>query len=253
METFIPREYLTSEKPEITYTVKDCLLTLSLSGPVAIHEEPIKNSDFAFYDKKDIMTIGQTNYWYKVFVNGAVGFIRKNEENITSAKPSYYPYFSARFADDKYSEINSIPSRLLYSYSMLPYNVRKLMEEKKVSITATDVLSVSQYENGNNSGFIETEPYGRYIIELKDTESCVYNLEFAFFHEVGHLISFEYGMVPYNAFYEYKTLAFHNYYQNLTEYSAEIFNLYIKRNEYLKEKAPLSYMYVTTHLENIHG
>ena len=105
-QAYIHEDKLTSVKPKYSYTVKSYFKELKLKEKARFSSVPQKNGKKVLYEEDSVYTIGQTKYWYKVFVHGEVAFIRKNNDAIISVDDAKYP-------------VNAETERMKYKLSLL--------------------------------------------------------------------------------------------------------------------------------------
>ncbi len=238
-DVYIPSSMLTQKKPEWIYSVKSSFLKLHLEEGAKLYLQPAyKSRRIPSPSAIVLYTLGETNYWYKVFCEGKVCFIRKTDLAILSVSETKFP--ELKFQGLKSKEMKNVRSRVFYGLSMLPQTARDALAEKNLVITVCRELPRTEFEDAGASGYANSS--GTVYLKELDEAKTPYIVESSLIHELGHLLNYEYekNVLP-SCFAEKKELGLREYYASDREYLAETFDYYIKVPEYLKEHAPDTY------------
>lgn len=259
MTTYIPSECLTTQKPKYSYRVRTAFHTLQLKEGAKLYFTPAVSKANIVCEESEVCTIGETNYWYKVFYRGNVCFIRKDSSDILKIQGTDDSNItvSKRISSGRANILN----RALYYYSFLPASVRDELAADNCNIVITNYLG-TQYEKKGSSGYasVNGDEYTIYIKEKpKDSKKTLYFLEGSILHEIGHILEFDllflnerfYRNRMEQCFLEVNLLGLDSYYRkNYREYIAETFSLYILNPDKLHSEAPETYRYFTELYEN---
>ena len=244
LESYIPADLLTGKKPSIRYTAKASYKELKLSRKVRLYDIPSTKSEYILYDEDNLLTLGQTNNWYKVFVDGKVRFIKKTNSGIKKVTSAKYPYLL--LDDISESKEKNLLRRFSYIYAMLPEKVRQDLKDEKVKITLCKSLPNEELEAAGCSGFTRTlkseEEVSIYVKESKRP----YRIEQSLIHEIGHAMTAIYGEPEESLLEEGASLNLEEHYSTIREHIAETFDIRIKMPGYLKKLAPNTYDFFST-------
>jgi len=237
---WIQRSLTTTKKPKYTYTVTRLHRTLRLKAQTKLRIEPRSKAKYFRCRDTNVITLGKTNNgWYKVFVNGKVGFIKKGSSQIKSDKKAdFIPLKFDNFHQDVRSELISCIS---YFYAMMPERAREKLKDRGTVVTISEKFEIEWLEKGPYAGYTTGEGQ----IYLKDTS----NLENIFLHESGHVLTVNLlenkktrNRVKKYCFPEASKLPFDTYHKKDTrEYLAEAFAYYVLMPQRLQKNAPNTY------------
>lgn len=249
MTCCIPSDYLTTKKPKYSYKTKMEFSKLQLAESAALYKVPSKKSTTVACKDREMLTIGETNYWYKVYYRGTVYFIRKDSQDILQCSKTDQSMFKLSGISSASKE--NVLARATYCYSLLPMAVRKELSADNCTITITNKLDTkhesigaSGYANNRGQIYLKEAPMG--------SDKKLYFLEGTFFHEVGHVLEYDlfeidksfYQKKMGQCYMEARSLGMSSYYlKSQNEYIAEAFALYVLEPKKLKNKAPKTYQY----------
>ncbi len=237
---WIQKSLTTAQKPKIAYSVSRMHRALRLKPGTKLRIEPRSKAKYFRCRDTNVITLGKTsNGWYKVFVNGKVGFIKKDSSKILSNKKA--GCIPLKF-DNYYQDIQAeVEKSIMYFYAMMPERARKQLKQKCTNVTFPEKFEIEWLQNGPYAGYST----GNGQIYLKDTS----NLETTFLHEVGHVLTLK--MLENKEFKERairkcypesKRLPFDSYHRkNIKEYLAEAFAYYVLMPQRLQKNAPDTY------------
>lgn len=255
LTSYIPSQQLSAKKPKYSYQSEASFYTISLQEGTSLYLTPVISENYIICRETNICTIGETNYWYKVFYEGKVCFIRKKSSDILNIKKTDSTFITI---DNRIStERKNIMKRSMYYYSFLPSAIRNELKRDNCAITITDHLS-KEYEKIGSSGYACSN--GEiYLKEKKhNSDKKLYYLEGTILHEIGHIIVFDllaeneayYTSRMRYCFEEAKSLGVSSYYRKtMKEYMAEAFCIYILEPERMQCQAPRTYLFFTELME----
>ena len=244
---YISADSLSEKKPKYSYQTNYIFSKLTLSAPIKIYAKPSVSKEFTSYDDAFIYTIGETNYWYKVFVDGNVGFIRKKSPEIISVDVDPpFPLVEMNNLPNK--TIENMTLRVRYTFCMLPSEVQETLTKNNLKVTVSNRINGERRYAGLTTGSSKIQ----LIEDYRDFSPVI--IDDAIFHEFGHAYvngsGNHYTPIPENCYAERDSLFDDfldgrqaHYKSNKNEYAAESLELYIKEPETVKAKAPLTYEY----------
>ncbi len=251
LTSYIPSQHLSLKKPKYSYQSAASFYTISLKEGASLYLTPVISDNCITCRETEVCTIGETNFWYKVFYEGKVCFIRKKSSDILNIKKTDSSFIT--IDDGITTGRKNILKRAMYYYSLLPSAMRDELKRDKCIITITDHLS-KEYEKLGSSGYASSA--GEiYLKEKKiDSDKKLYYLEGTILHEIGHILVFDliaedeayYTSRMHYCFEEAKSLGVFSYYRkSLREYMAEAFGIYILEPERMQRQAPRTYLFFT--------
>ena len=227
IKTYIPYSYLTKNKPKNTYKISNCYRKLIIAEGGNIYSIPSYSGNKKVLDKElTIYTIGQTKYWYEIYYEGNIYFIKKKSTDIIGNEESIFPEII----------LDGVPKRcadrVKYQYSLMPQELRDDIEIK--SITISDWKDEKQTISGFTLMLSKK-------IWLREDNKC--SLENAMLHEIGHLYEWKHNVFLELALKERDKLQLSTYHRQQDEYFAEGLELYVRQYAMLKSTAPNLFNY----------
>lgn len=244
-KAYINSKYLTARKPKTAYRITNCFKKIVLCKRVTVYSQPKINSKKRICRERTICTIGQTSKWYKVFIDGKVGFIPKTSDAVLRTVASEIPL---KMNQPKVRRKN-VRYRALYQYAMLSDTTREKMQDRRLSICIGTRLPNPAFEKAGCSGYAVSRRQ-KPSVYLKEA-GHPYLLECSFLHEIGHILTRlepeildTSGKAFAKCFTERTRLHLGPHYQTPAEYAAEVFAIYVLRPQWLKKTAPNSFAYI---------
>ena len=228
-KAYIPMSSLTTKKPKVSYTIKNCYRKLTIRDGGAVRVNSPSGRKINLDEWLTVYTIGRTNYWYEFYHKGRLYFIQKNSADIVMNEESTFP----RIELD--GVLSSCIDRVKYQYSLVPQYFRDYY--------APNSFTVSNWKNQDTgkAGYIYLTSKNIWLRENK-----YISLENSVLHEIGH-IYFQYSGVPTELYYdtdETDRLRMGDYYYKEREFFAEGFEFYIRQYETVKKKAAKLFKYL---------
>lgn len=236
---WVQKSLMTTKKPKYTYTVSQVHRMLQLKAGTKLRVEPRSSAKSFVCRDSNVITLGQTNRWYKLFVDGKVGFIRKDSNRIlVDQKMEPIPI---NFDNPDREDKDEIINRIVYFYSMMPELARDKLQEREMTVTFPEKFQVDWIEEGPYAGYATISGQ----IYLKK----ITNLETVFLHEAGHVLTVYLlknrdleKRVTEECFSERDSLPFGDYQKgDYEEYIAEAFAYYVLMPDRLQKSAPNTY------------
>lgn len=227
VKAYLPRSVLSTKKPKYTYRIKNCYKKITIAKGGRLYSSPTFSSrSLTLENDLTLYTLGQTNYWYEVYHNGNVYFIKKQSKDIISDEPSVFPTIYL----DGVSE--NCVDRVMYMYSLLPQRIR--------DDVYVNSITVSDWEDRKQTimGHIYMD---KGIISVREDEASI--LEYSLLHEIGHAYMWKHGIYDGNIYEERHNLKLSVYHLNFDEFYAEGLDLYVRQYDYLQKQAPGLFKY----------
>ncbi|MCI9476967.1 hypothetical protein AALA22_12790 [Anaerovoracaceae bacterium 41-7] len=247
---YIPRSKVSSRKPAKPVSIRYLFKELKVDDKIKIHDRPSILGKVLKTKDRSIYTIGQAGNWYVVYIEGKIGYIRKNSDSIKNVrKPDYIPI---RISDKEYpdtAERTNMKERIYLQYAQLSQKIRERLMQRNVEIYCKEHF-IEPFEGNGSLGYTESRPH-KAVIYLKDE-----GIEFSFIHEVGHAVTrylLNEDKDLDKLLLEQRKLKLEPYYaKSMSEWAAEILRVLVKSPKELKEKAPRSYLFLMRQVLNVY-
>ncbi len=242
---YIPESLLTGKKPKWSCRAEPEYALLRLDGRAKLYSQPYLKSSTVSCCEKELITLGKTKKWYKVFYQGEIFFIRKTDSHIKDVSDTSFPQIC--LSGIPLSEKNLLKSRVQYIWALLPSEIRRNIDEKLRTVNIVKNLPQIKFREMGAGGYACSNGEIYLKEDLNSRSSCT--IEMCFLHELGHMLQYALHLndndenVVMPSVPETNHLNLREYYLQNDEYLAETFEIFIKNPRYLKEKELETYNY----------
>lgn len=244
-DAFIPADLLTEQKPLLSFRTSMEFKKLTVPVGTPLYLTPgLNQKPFFFTEESEYYTVGETKYWYRLFVDGSICFLRKKTPGIQAEEAEFPPI---EICGIKKKNRPDLISRTKYFLALLPSFPRRLLLDHNVQIRIGSILPDWSFEEMGAGG------YASYSMDQK--EICLkeaqlpYRLESCILHEVGHMTGYILFKGDYSRYVseeclkESENLDFAPRYRAVREYFAEAFSLYVLNPVRLMRQAESTWKY----------